>query len=107
MIVVTDEEMNGRIRQIVDQLRRALQDSALVAHQIRACRDALASVGAQVQDLVLADRDTLACRDASIEPWPTHDEVRRVLRRHRELRERIAELRGDLHDLGIGPDLFE
>jgi len=107
VIVVTDEGMNGGIRHIVDQLRRALQDSALVALEIRACRDALASVGAQVQDLVLADQDTLTCRDASIEPWPTHDEVRRVLRRHRELGERIAELRGQLRGLGVGPDLFE
>ena len=107
MTVVTDEELSGRILQIVEQLRRALQDSALVAIKIRECRHALANVGAEAHLLVLADQDSLACRDASMEPWPTHDEMRGVLRRHRELGEKIAELRGQLRGLGVGPDLFE
>ncbi len=107
MTVVTDEELSGRILQIVEQLRRALQDSALIALEIREYRRVLASTGARMQDPEVADQDLLTCRDVSLDRWPAYDEVCRVLRHHRELGERIAELRGQLRGLGIGPDLFE
>ena len=107
MVVVSDDQLDSKIREIVDELRRALQELAAVAHDMRTCRDALVRIGAQAQELVLADRHHLSCRDSAVEPWPTHEEVRRVLSLDRQLRERIAILRGDLRQMGIGPELFE
>lgn len=105
-IVVTDEQLDRKLREIVDQVRRVLRESAVVAHDLRACRVALARVGAQAQEMVLADDGSLSCGGTAVEPWPTHEEVCRLLRLDRQLRERIATLRGDLRRMGIGPELF-
>ena len=106
-IVVTDEQLDRKVREIVDQLRRVLRESAVVAHDLRTCRVALARVGAQAQEMVLADDGSLSCGGTAVEPWPTDEEVRRLLRLDWQLCERMALLRGDLRRMGIGPELFE
>jgi len=106
-IVVTDEEMDRTLREIVGQLRRALRESVVVARDLRTCRDALVRVGAQAQEMVLGGDGGLICGESAVEPWPTHDELCRLLDLHRQLRERIDALRGDLRTLGLGPDLLE
>ncbi len=107
MIVVSDEEMDRRVRELVNELRRALQEAALVARDVRTFRRVLAGIGAQAQELALAGESGLSNGESVVEPWPTHDEFCGVLRLDRQLRERIDHLRGDLRRLGIGPDLFE
>lgn len=103
--VVTDAEMDRTLREVVEQLRRALRESAVVAHDLRTCRDVLVRVGVQVQDIVLSDGG-LICGGSAVEPWPTRDELCTLLELDRRLRERIEALRGTLSKLGIGPDLF-
>ena len=105
--VVTDEEMDRKLCEIVGQLRRALRESAVAAHDLRTCRDALVRAGAQAQDIVLGGDGRLICGESVVEPWPACDQLCRLLDLDRQLRERIEALRGTLCKLGIGPDLFE
>lgn len=107
MIAVSDSQLDRKIREIVDDLRRALQELVAVSHEIRAYRDALARIGGQAQKLVLADRHHLSDGQSRVEPWPTHDDLRKALRAERAIRERIALHRGDLRQMGMGPELFE
>jgi len=107
MIVVTDEKLDRKVGQNVDDLRRALKELADVAGDVRQHRDALSRVGAQALELVLVDRHRLGVGQNTVEPWPTYDELRRLLRLERELRDKIALLRSDLRQMGIAPDLFQ
>ena len=59
VIALSDSRLDRKIREIVDDLRRALQELVVVSRQIRAYRDALARIGGQAQELVLADRHRL------------------------------------------------
>ena len=106
-IVMTDEQLNGKVAEILAELRRALQEATAVAHDIQRHREALAEIGAKAEQLVLRDKNSLGCGELAVEPWPTHDQVVSALRRDLRLREEIAELRGRLRQMGIGPDLFE
>lgn len=107
MIAVSDSQLDSKIREIVDRLHRALRELAAVRNDIRGFREALERIGTEAQELVLADRHHMTCRERSVEPWPTHDEMREVLRTERRLREEVALLQGDLRGMGIGPELFE
>ena len=107
MIAVSDEQPGGIISEIVDELRRALRESAAVAHALRRHREALVRIGAQAPEMMLKDRNQLSSGESAVDPWSTHEEVCRVLRLDCELRQRIGMLRGDLRRTGIGPELFE
>ncbi len=106
-IVLTDEQLNGKVAEILAELRRALQEAAAVAHDIQCRRDALVEIGSTAPQLVLRDRNSLSAGELAVDPWPAHDEVVSMLRRELRLRDQITELRGRLRQMGIGPELFE
>lgn len=107
MIAVSDSQLDSKIREIVDDLRRALQESVAVSREIRTCRQAVQRVGAQAQHLALEDRHHLTDGESRVESWPTHADLRRALVAEREVSDRIALCRGELRQMGIGPELFE
>lgn len=107
MIAVSDEKLDRKVGQNVDDLRRALKELADVVGDIRQYRDTLSRVGALARELVVVDRHRLGVGQDTVEPWPTHDELRRLLCLERDLRDRIALLRSDLRQMGIVPDLFQ
>ena len=106
-IVMTDEQLNGKVAEIVAELRRALQEAAVVAHDIQRCREALVEIGSNAHQLVFREKNSVICGELAVDPWPTHDEVVSALRRDVRLRDQIIELRGRLRQMGIGPELFE
>ncbi len=105
-IVMTDEQLNAKVAEIITELRRALQEAAAVAHDIQRHREALVQIGSKAQQLVLRDKNSLSAGELAGDPWPRHDEVVSALHRDLRLREQISELRGRLGQMGIGPDLF-
>ena len=106
-IVMTDEQLDGKVAKMLEELRRAVFEATPVARDIQRHREALADIGAKAERLVLRDENSLGCGELAVEPWPTHNQVVTALRRDRRLHERITELRGRLRQMGIGPDLFE
>lgn len=106
-IVMTDDQLNGKVAEIVAELRRALQEAAAVAHDIQRRRAALVEIGSKAHQLVLREKNSLSCGDLAVDPWPTHDDVVSALGRDLRLRDQITELRGRLRQMGIGPELFE
>ena len=106
-IVMTDEELNGKVAEIVAELHRALQEGAAVAHDMQRHREALVEIGSKANQLGLGEKNSLSCGELAFAPWPTHDEVVSALRRHIRVNDQISELRGRLRQMGIGPELFK
>ena len=106
-IVMTDEELNGKVAKIVAELQRALQEGAATAYDIQRHREALVEIGSKANQLGLREKNSLSCGELAVAPWPTHDELVSALRRHIRVSDQISQLRGHLRQMGIGPELFK
>ena len=67
-IVMTDEQLNGKVAEIVAELRRALQEAAAVAHDIQRRREALVEIGSKAHQLVLPEKNSLSCGELAVDP---------------------------------------
>ena len=103
---MTDDQLDAKLAEIVTQLREALRESAALAHDLQRSREALAEIGRAAPQLVLREQDALGSGGRPVDPWPTHAELLSLLRRELRLQEHIAELRGSLRQMGLGPELF-